>query len=310
LSPEDGKWVTEDDQAFFDACLQLTQQGTPIFLGVVRRMAGEPSDWLGAWKYKAMASALVIRADDTTRLPLWVKMKDVPEPLPSLSLALARAHKKTTPPTWLVWALETNTERHPSEEFSMADALVNYSKLEALQQQALFTVDATAVKAFGVRFRNRMVILGDGTVGCALDSFIVQGRKLPIPGLYLHACAAYTFAREPLYELKPHVRLALDFLLPLLVIMVIALKRHSHRDNTKTFYWERFQRFAYIYVAAGTIVLGIVLVKYAAVLWLDLLLVALFLMAHPNAARGVEWVQGRRLAHRMDEPKHRRPNGE
>lgn len=309
FSPEEGKWITQDDETFFDNCLRLREQGTPIFLGVGRRMAGEPSAWLGAEKYKAMAVSLAIKNDDTSRIPLWIKMHGVSERLPSLSAALAEKYTRTQPPNWMAWALETTGEQYTSEEFETVEALVNYSKLEAIEQQALLTVSQQSVEDFGERFSGRMVILGDGTPGLTLENFVVLGRKTAVPGVYLHACAAYTLAHEPLYELKSLVRYALDFLPPLFIIFVIAFKRYHHRNDKKPFRWERRQRIAFTFVTAGALVAGLMLVKWLGVLWLDLLLVAIALLLHPRVENWPDWVRKKLSTSSRRKKKRKRTSG-
>ena len=282
FSPEEDNLITDQDQAFLDRCLKLTEDGTPIFLAVGRRMGAKPSAWLGAEKYQKMAATPAIRNADTKRVPLWIKRYDLHERLPSLSYALAQTYRLSQPPTWMEWMLETSVERHPSPEFDLADAPVNYSKLEAIEQQALLTTSRQSISESGVRFRERMVIIGDGTPELASDNLPVPGRDRLVPGVYLHASAAYTFTREPLSEIKLGVRLLLDFVLSSLVLIAVAVDRYRHLGRNHPLQWKRRQRIAFTLTAAGALVLGALLVRFAGVLWLDLLLVALALLLHPR----------------------------
>ena len=254
-------------------------------------MGAKPSAWLGAEKYQKMAATPAIRNADTKRVPLWIKRYDLHERLPSLSYALAQTYRLSQPPPWMEWMLETSVERHPSPEFDLADAPVNYSKLEAIEQQALLTTSRQSISESGVRFRKRMVIIGDGTPELASDNLPVPGRDRLVPGVYLHASAAYTFTREPLSEFKLGVRLLLDFVLSSLVLIAVAVDRYRHLGRNHPLQWKRRQRIAFTLTAAGALVVGALLVRFAGVLWLDLLLVALALLLHPRVESWVDTLE-------------------
>lgn len=282
------KKLKENYFKFLDFCLQKIKQekGIPIFVGVGERTADKPEEWLGNEKYKEMAATIIIPKEETTRIPIWFKASPESEKLFSLSAALAKASQKIHLPSGLAWAVVSadeefpSTERHLQENMEYADALVNYSKLEAIQQNKLLTISETSVKESGEKFRHRMVILGDGTKEKAVDTFIVAGRKEPISGVYLHASAAYTFAREPMYEFKFLVRLLLDFLLSACIIAWVALARY--RNLGKTFNWHKLQNRLVLGFLVGIFVLAFLLVFYTGILWLDFLLVMLALLLHPK----------------------------
>lgn len=293
---DDAKETAKQTQQYFeflDFCQQLKEKGTPIYLGVGARTIEKPENWLGEEKYKDMAATVLIKKEDTSRIPIWVKASPDAEKLFSLSASLANAYKKIHLPTSLSWAIETEeelpgTKRHLEQDIEYADALVNYSKLEAIQQNRLLTRSKISVTESGEKFRSRMVILGDGIKAKAMDNSIVVGRNEPIPGIYLHACAAYTFAREPMYEFKLWVRLLLDFLLSAFVICWIAIKRYKHLYSTnprKVFDWHKFQSRLTIITTLGVLLVAVLLVRWVGVLWLDFLLVAFALWLHPKVEK-------------------------
>lgn len=289
-SVADQKKLEENYFNFLDFCLQKIKQekGIPIFLGVGERTVGKPEEWLGSEKYKEMAVTLIIPKEETTRIPIWFKASPESEKLFSLSAALAKASQKIHLPCGFAWAVECadeefpGTERHLQENMEYADALVNYSKLEAIQQNKLLTISETSIKESGEKFRNRMVILGDGTKEKAVDVFIVAGQKEAISGVYLHASAAYTFAREPMSEFKFRVRLLLDFLLSALIIAWVAIARYRHLGERKIFHWHKLQNWLVLGFLSGICVLAFLLVRYTGILWLDFLLVMLALWLHPK----------------------------
>jgi len=275
---------------FLDFCLQKIKQekGIPIFVSVAGRTVDKPEEWLGGEKYKEMAATIIIPKEETIRIPIWFKASPESEKLFSLSAALAKASQKVHLPNGFAWAVVSadeefpSTERHLQENMEYADALVNYSKLEAIQQNKLLTISETSIKESGEKFRNRMVILGDGTKEKAVDTFIVAGRKETISGVYLHASAAYTFAREPMYEFKFWVRLLLDFLLSVLIIASVAAVRFRHLGERKNFHWHKLQNRLVLVFLLGICVLAFLLVRYTGILWLDFLLVMLALWLHPK----------------------------
>lgn len=284
------KKLEENYFKFLDFCLQKIKQdkGIPIFLAVGKRTVDKPEEWLGSEKYKELAATLIIPKAETTRLPIWFKASPESEKLFSIGAALAKASQKIHLPNGFAWAVVSadeefpSTERHLKENMEYADALVNYSKLEALQQNKLLTISETSVKESGEKFRNRMVILGDGTKEKAVDTFIVAGRKEPISGVYLHASAAYTFAREPMYEFKFLVRLVLDFLVSALIIVWVAVARYRHLGKRRIFHWHKLQNWLVLGFLIGICVLAFLLVRYTGILWLDFLLVMLALWLHPK----------------------------
>lgn len=274
---------------FLDFCLQLKETGTPIFLAVGERTIEKPENWLGAEKYKDMAATVLIK-EDTTRIPIWLKASPDSEKLFSLSVSLANSVKKVHLPTGLSWAIETEeqlpgTRRHLEENIEYAEALVNFSKLEAIQENKLLTLSKVSIKESSEKFRNRIVILGDGTKERAMDNRKVAGRTEVIPGVYIHACAAYTFAREPMYEFKLPVRLSLDLFLSAFVICWVAINRRQHLNERKVFDWHKLQNRLTIITALVVLFAAVCLVWWTGVVWPDFLLVAGALWLHPKVEK-------------------------
>jgi CHASE2 domain-containing sensor protein len=291
LSPENGKWRTGADPELINLCLELTKKGVPVFLGVDSEMPlEEPSAWLGDERFEEMAAVIAIYKEDAKRIPLWARDKNQAKKLPSINFALAGIGKKhnqeeVRPPGWLAWALETVDNfpgRIESErDLEYADALVNYSKLEAIEQTKLLNISAASVKEFRQKFRRRIVVLGNGTREKASDNFIVPGRAETVPGVYVHACAAYTLMHEPVYEFKPTVRLAFDILFSALVLSVVAAIRWQRRADKTAFDWHKFQRKLVWRGSFFILVMAVILVRVAHVLWLDLIFIVIALLLHP-----------------------------
>jgi hypothetical protein len=160
---------------------------------------------------------------------------------------------------------------------------VNYAKLEILQAQSLPIIRPEAIKDAEHKFRGKFVILGDGTLGRSQDTFGIQGRKRPVPGVYLHAAAMFTLVREPLYELKQNASLLIDCLIGFSIILIVTIIRWrelrraqiSHRKFEKIFLW-----LAVAIVLAS----GILMIQWFHIIWLDSTLVIFALLLHPTVA--------------------------
>lgn len=310
---EAAKVTPEQNQAyvnFLDFCLQLKEDArVPIFISVGRRRtAGEPQAWLGQEKYQELAATANTFKSDKTRLPIWIKAGPEAPKLFSLSASLSRSYARPRLPGGISWALETTEEelpgaqRHPGATLEYADAPVNFSRFEAIRHDTLSTVSRISINEAGEKFRRKMVLLGDATLGQkAVNVVEVPGQNGPVPGVYLHACGAYTFAREPLYEIKLAARLVLDACLSLLVFGGLARLRYRRPDGNETSHARRpYDSF----VLVGGIVLlpaALLFVYWMGLLWLDFLLVALAVLLQPTFDKLVSRLAGRPHASARDE---------
>jgi len=236
-------------------------------------------------------------------MPLWIQYPNVNEKLPSLSSALAREYLKSAPaarpkpPSWLSWAVSLtpdNTaglERHVIEdrsEYQLAETLVNYSKLELLQKLTLPTVNPDFIAHSQEMFRDKMVLIGAASY--ATDASNVPGRDHTVPGVFLHACTAYTLAREPLYEFESSVRVFVDLIISFLVLLALAILRSIHLKRGQQFPLHQWHRRIIWPMVAVVIVAGISLVRWGHVMWLDFFLVIAALLMHPNVEHAAKLI--------------------
>lgn len=285
FSPNDDGWIDNGDPEFFEYCLEQRRSANPvpIILGVYRTSSQKPAAWLGSAEFKELAADMSINSQDTSRVRLWVQ-KGEEEQLPSISAALVRAERipLPQPPRWLKFALADHEHVETSPEDQLvhsADMLVNYSKLELIESQSIPTSSPQAIKELGQRIRNKFVIIGDGTIGQACDTFLVPGRLVPVPGVYLHASGVYTLTVEPFYELRSSFRLLLDFVLSLTILLVVSFLRWQKRNES--FDWHRAQKRFVWWAVVAMIAIGILAVRMLDVLWLDFVLVLFALLLHP-----------------------------
>src|SRR5207248_3992715 len=140
--------------------------GVPVFLGIHRSQTLGPKAWLGSFDYHELAASIDI-PKNTKKLSLWVQLEGIPARCPSISAALARTFGKpqNQPPTWLHWAIESTSETNLAPGLSAAEFLVDYSPLEALTEGRIKTIRPESITENGWRFRDKLVLLGDGTLG-------------------------------------------------------------------------------------------------------------------------------------------------
>jgi CHASE2 domain-containing sensor protein len=282
------------DATFFDFCL-LKSSSIPIYLGVHRTIASSPRTWLGIKDHIPLAAAVYADPDDTARLPVWFEPPGKEKQrLPALGTALAESYRKGSLPQprwWLRPFVHTsqevtiNLEDASSHPVLTSERLINYSKLELLQQTAIPIKNAEGITQIIELLNNKVVILG--RVRDATDRFNVPGRDTPVAGVFLHASAAQTFIKEPLFELNLAFRLLADFLISFLIIFLVARIRFR-KNRAGNINWHRRQKI-YTYTAAVLIfVAGFMLVRYASVMWFDFVPLIVALLVHLSVERRVE----------------------
>jgi hypothetical protein len=301
LNPEDNPSINQENPGqnkiqqskdyydFLDFCVKLkAEKNIPIFLSVSKQKeTGLVADWLGREEYKELAVIRRIREEDTTRVPIWLKADAKAEKLFSLSASLARAHASPRLSNKISWLVETTDGlpgklKYLEEGIQYSDAPVSYSKLEVIRQNKISLTDDKPIKEARENFYHKMVLLGDATLKKGQRGYSVPWRSEEIPGVYLQACAAYTFACKPLYELTFIGRLSLDICLSLLVFGGVAITRYRHSGNKRT--WPvRQQQGGFIHIIEGVVLLLVIIsVYWLGLLWLDFLLVAIALWLHPR----------------------------
>lgn len=289
---EDHAWQAADDPDFFDFCLRLKNNGTPIFLGIDRTDESLPNAWLGREEYKPLAVGISFQPPVINRVILWYKPAGTSEKLPSLSLALAKSYRESLlkPPTLLapllveVKSYEQEVEESDRSGYVYSEALVNYSMLEAIELETRSTISAASIAEDGERFRNRLVLIG--RMSDARDKHVVPGRSTPIPSVLLQASATYTVVKSPLFEFTHKARILIDALLPLSVLTLIAILRHRNRQNAD-YDWHKKEWLTFIALVGLVFIGGIVLVRWVGVVWFDFLVVMIALSFHPALEKKV-----------------------
>jgi CHASE2 domain-containing sensor protein len=288
FSPDEHGYITQDDPDFFDYCLALQdKQNTlnhPVFLGIWRSQANPPEEWLGAEDYKDLAASVMIPKSDARKMVKWTAGESSREICPTMATALASTLKQPNSniPSWLAWAAESVSETELSPDLRAGEFLVDYSRLETLQKERLHTKNPDVIADQGRLLHNRIVLVGDGTTGAQGDNFVVPGHRETTPGVYFHACAAYTLAEAPLYELTLRGRLAIDILLSILVIGSVAGLRLRYINATQTVAAHRLHRVFTFVIVVAAFVVGYMFVSKTRIFWDDFVLVIIALLLHPT----------------------------
>ena len=130
----------------------------------------------------------------------------------------------------------------------------------------------------------KIVLLGQVKGAPIEDAFVVPGEKDPVAGVYLHACAAATLAKAPIWRFSPFARMTLDILLGILAVLWFTLvnlrARPAGPGRPDT---ELLPAFGL--VAVSTFLAGLALSQFR-LFWPDFYMAAILIGLHPL----VDWV--------------------
>lgn len=198
---------------------------------------------------------------------------------PSLAVAVTQKHVK---PPWpvIAWAIKTVTPK-PSYDYDGTEFMIDYSPLKALEDNTVLLKDLDSFLRKNY-FRDKYVLIGRGKL--SRDT----GDKYPIPGrpanshagVYVHACAAYTLLRGPLFELTGHGRILFDIILAVFVILGVAAIRYHYRRQAERVAHKRLLSFLTLLAVLVAIGVGFFMVNVTRLMWDDFLIVAASLLVH------------------------------
>ncbi|MCU1267892.1 MAG: hypothetical protein JWM21_4210 [Acidobacteria bacterium] len=320
FAPDENGYVYPRDPDFFQFCLNLREQnGIPVVLGVKRTIAKAPSEWLGNEKYQDLAGSILVPKDSRRMLRL-VRVGDETKPAApntesrpskSMSLVLAEAYgsdsnQATTRLSrfrgFIISGLNTSgiiekfSEKRLAPGLSLEDFLIDFGSLESIE--TLPTIDAAVLRDPNQRgrFQGKIVLLGDATLSKATDTFVVPARDQPYPGVFLHAAAADTLIKEPLYEVTARGRTVIDLVLSGAILLTIVLIRLSQRHKQRVrINVHRLEGVLTLLVVVAGIVCGVLFVRTTRVMWDDFFLAFAMLIFHPSIEQHVagagEWIK-------------------
>jgi len=324
FSPNTDGPADDQDQGFFDYCKSFGEKNppVPIYLGVYRARDDGKDAWLGGQINAPLAADVQIKigsdADNdiessrdgiTNRMATWYLPRDKPKltPLPTMSFALANSYMLASsnkswpaPPLLLgvipIEAVLEHTSLKPNDvKENDRGYLLNFSKIRQLHHETLLTTSAQSATEFAPYLTGKVVILGDAAH--AQDHFTPPVGPSS-PGVYAHALGAYTLLAEPVYELKPLARVALDFIFTIPLFWMVlrrAGKRSGPTENAHGVDGGEYRMS--LLCAVSVSVLGIILMKTLHIMWLDFMLVALAQLLHPHVQLWIDDRHRRRTAY-------------
>ncbi len=297
FSPTTHGYVTPSDHGFLESLLKIRGQGTPVYVGIYDSVVLCPKRWLGEEQFQPLAAYISVPKPEgrepSRRMVEWVWPAGVSERCDSLAYALVHTEQAPIPRLWRWGVRRADEKKKP--KFSASDFLVDYGPLESLMSQRLPADNAGALINQRSRIAGKIVLLGRASPGQSTDQFNIPGRGMPVPGVYLHATAAYTLLEAPLYELTPcWGRVTADVLAALMVFGSILVVRlyHSVRLGSDVAA-HRLHVMLTAVVIVAVLMVGHFLVNTIRLIWIDYLMVIAGLLLHSPAERLVTQTAGR-----------------
>jgi hypothetical protein len=291
FSPDQG-YVTPRDPDFFQYCLD---RGVPIFLGVDRTHLLPPKVWLNLEQYEKLGASIVVPEEGTKRMPGWIQSSPNFAPGKTMSAALAsgfgESHCAIGDLLQRAGLAEQVSKKELGRGGSVGEFLVDYGPLETLIDNRTVIKNPDSISVTERVFRNKIVLIGDATPGApgeGPDNFVVDGFPKPVRGVYIHACAAYTLAVAPLYELKWQGRVTIDVALSLGILVVITVIRLKFASESRRVATDWLQTLLTAFVVLAAFALGVLFVSLTCTIWSDFVLALGAIVVHPPIARRME----------------------
>ncbi len=284
FSPDNGLLMHPDDRTFFLFCLELSRKANmPIALGVWRTRL-QPYNWLISDEFQSLAGAYDILKAHPERCVRWIKATGARVRLPSLAARITDTDDADVRDDSLALLVRSTSKMdYPNVRYSAAYSPIDFSHLPLLRQEALPTQDPCAVGYYSDKIRGRYVLLGKTNPTSADDWFEVPelGR---VPGVFLHACAAVTFAGQALYTLTSTGRVLLDILIALLIFCGVTVVCLVHRRFAPAGFLPNQTQAQYLFTGLAVVIVSVVsilFVRRTRLLWTDFILVCIVLALHP-----------------------------
>lgn len=286
----------QQDHSFLDACLLLRYpphgsqtNPVPVYVGLHDAVGLGPDLCLAEPQYGVLAAFIGfpnVNEHESRRWTVeWMKIPYDDEAgqkrkwlCPSLAAAVTTQHV-SPPPAWISWAADDVTFTEPNAFYSGKKFDIDYSPLEALEENSvpLRDIDSYLGKDY---FRDKYVFVGRGKLSHDTgDKYPIPGRRGDAhSGVYIHACAAYTLLRRPLFAVKLWGDIVLDCAVGLPVIFVVAWIRFHYRRL------EHHAVLAFITLLAVLVVIGVgfFMVNVTRLMWDDFVVVAASLLLHQS----------------------------
>jgi CHASE2 domain-containing sensor protein len=302
FSPDEGRYILPTDPEFFRFCLDLQdKKDVPVFLGVNRTIAGPAAEWLGSREFEPLAANILVPRESKRMLSVLQvgdgKLKRY-RPSRSMSALLADAYGEGEISAVGQWIhqllihfnlLKKFSNEELRSDLSIKDFLVDYSSLASLESERIKYPDDFKVSLNRKTFEDKIVLIGDATLGEAADTFVIPGRNEPVPGIFLHASAAYTLIKAPLYDLTEAGHIVLDVLLSGIVLLGVVLIKYRYNDaEQRDVAAKKWRGRLTVLIVIAAVIVGVVFVRITRIMWDDFFLALLLLVFHPSIEHHTE----------------------
>ena len=284
FSPDANGYLTPDDPEFFQFCLD---NDVPILLGIYRTHGLPPEAWLVEQRFEPLSASIIIPHEDTRKLPLTIRTSPQFKPGRAMGAALGNVFGEAQCRVGESIHQMGLAERQSNKDLGVGGKIVefpvDYSALdELMRNKTLRTTSPELIREQGSRFRNKIVLIGRAAIGEAKDTFTVAGQTQPIPGVYVHASAAYTIAKGPLYELNWTSRLVIDAIMAAGILsVVIGIRLRFRKSASVRISPSKLQTLLTVIVVGVAIIIGVIMVRITCVLWSDFVLALGVVILHP-----------------------------
>lgn len=305
---KDGDFRLPNDPMFFDNVLGISKKhDVPIFLAIDKTIDGTSGGPLGLVRWDAMAVGAYGKDAKgfTVAVPFWYVPAEYEKPLPNLPVAVALAYLKGPEikrPPFGIGALVEAIDIAPPVDTSgvsrrswIGQSVVNYSKMAQLFNERI-RIDHPFNYIPRDSVEGKIVIIGNANPKHTVDQFRWPMQDDVAAGVMFQGAASYTLAVEPVYELKAGVRVTLDFLFSFAGFLFLTRKVGKTRVQNELNDVIPVDQKVAIATALVVLLIGIALVVYSHVIWLDFVVVATSLALHPFFANIFErWQRRRRM---------------
>lgn len=308
FSPSDAGYVTKDDPEAlreFAGLKDAAGKRVRAFVGIYSAAKYEREHRLIDPEFAGLAACILVpnpdRREPVTRMVLEMRLAGAAAPCPSMATALARtvrAQEEIQSPAGAEgtrdaqrkngeWLSENfpfllrKTQAVEKELVTAETFAIDFGPLEQLMEKRMVVNTAADIAGKEGELRGRVVLVGRGTTGRTMDQFNVPAQPHPVPGVFVHAVAAYTLLEAPLYELTHLGRIVMDVAAALVLLLLVAglrvlVYRWTGRDPATG--WASFVFL--VAVSAGIFGLGYLWIDEVGILWTDYLVVIAVLWIH------------------------------
>jgi CHASE2 domain-containing sensor protein len=303
FSPTEIGYVLSSDPAFFDSILDLRKRtGVPVFLGAHRTITRPADEWLGSTRFAPLAANILVPQHNREMLYGFKSTDEkhespaTEEPSRTMSGLLAAAYVEGHATEQGIHQLLTRlklAERFSENELSSGQSaeafLVDYGAIDSIETIKTKNPDVLRDSSNRKRLEGKIVLIGDAALGTATDTFVIPAHDKPYAGIFVHASAAYTLIKAPLYHLTHAGHIVLDFLLSGFILCGIVLMKYPYREAEQRDMTEvKWRGRLTLLVVLTVIIVGVLSVQITRIMWDDFFLALLLLVFHPSIEHHVE----------------------